>query len=403
MVLGTFPALVLRREFGFVNLRAIALVRTNFRSVSESEYGRDRLTTRFYGFLFGENPQLRQLFPAAMDMQRERLVAAIGYLLDHLDEPERTVKFLEQLGRDHRKYGVDGSHYAGAGRALHAALRDYTGPAFWTDSIDAAWRDVTTLIATAMAHGADSDDLPPHWDATVVEHRRVLDDLAIIRLQTDVPVPYEAGQYLPVRIPQRTRMWRYLSPAIPSDPTGHIEFHVRKISGGWVSPSMVNETRAGDRWSLGAPLGGLRIDLDSDDDVLMIGCGTGIAPLRAQVMEMAKRGVNPRVHWFVGGRHPCDLYDMYTMWQLAMTNPWLTIVPVSEDDANPWWHHDPPLEMPEGLHRLLFGPIGQIVAGFGSWADRQVQIAGSPSMIRATRQALLDGGTPSSRIQHDPV
>lgn len=386
-----------------MTLRAIALVRTNFRSVTETSHGPERLTNSFYGFLFGENPQLRQLFPAAMDMQRERLVTAIQYLLDHLDEPERTIRFLEQLGRDHRKYGVVGTHYAAAGRALHAAMRAYTGAAFWTDAIDEAWREITALIATAMANGADSDDLPSHWDATVVDHRRVLDDLAVIRLQSDVPIPYEVGQYLPVRIPQRARMWRYLSPAIPPNPVGEIEFHVRKVSGGWVSPSMVNETMVGDRWSLGAPLGGLRIDSDSGDDVLMIGSGTGIAPLRAQVMEMAQRGTNPRVHLFVGGRHPCDLYDMYTMWQLAMTNPWLTIVPVTELDANPWWHNDPPQEIPDGLHRPLRGPIGEIVASFGSWADRQVQIAGSPSMIRTTTQALLAGGTPSSRIQHDPV
>ncbi len=371
----------------------------NFRSVLDTPDGPERLVNSFYGYLFGDNPELRQLFPAAMDMQRHRFLTALTAIVDGLDDTDRIIAILEQLGRDHRKYGVEGDHYEAAGQALYAALAEFTGPALWTDSIDDAWRDVITLIVYSMADGADTDDLPPHWDATVLEHHRVLDDLAIVRLESEVP--FEAGQYLPVLIPQRPRMWRYLSPAIPHNQAGQLEFHVRRVSGGWVSPSIVNETQPGDRWALGAPLGGLKVDLQRD--VLMIGSGTGLAPLRAQVMEMAMRGTNPRVHLFVGGRYPCDLYDVQTLWQISLSNPWLTVVPVTEQDADPWWNTKPVPETPEGMHRTLYGPIGEVVASFGTWSDRQIQIAGSPTMIRDTTKALLDAGTPSWLITHDPV
>lgn len=383
--------------------RAIALVRANFRAVTHAPTGPGWLTNRFYAHLFGENPSLRGLFPASMEMQRERLVAAIQYILDTLDTPGQTEKFLEQLARDHRKFGVEAEHYEPASRALHAALHEYIGDAFWTDSIDAAWRQVMTMIATSMAAGAASDGFPSVWAATVVGHQRVLDDLAVVRLQSDLPVPYEAGQYVPVGIPQRPKMWRYYSPAIPSNQYGEIEFHVRKIRGGWVSPSIVNETEVGDRWTIGAPLGGLRVDQDSHKDVLMIAGGTGIAPLRAEVMEMAQRGINPRVHLFVGGQYPCDLYDIDNMWQLSLSNPWLTVIPVCEVDTNPWWNPLPVADLPNGMHRRMVGPIGEVVARLGAWSDRQVQIAGSPAMIEATANALVNGGTPPENIQFDPV
>ncbi|NEW48379.1 flavoprotein, partial [Nocardia cyriacigeorgica] len=77
------------------------------------------------------------------------------------------------------------------------------------------------------------------------------------------------------------------------------------------------DTTVGDRWLLGGPLGGLHVDPDSGRDVLMIGSGTGIAPLRAQLMAMAQRRSNPKVHMFVGGHHPCDLYDLDTLSKLA--------------------------------------------------------------------------------------
>lgn len=275
-----------------------------------------------------------------MDMQAKRLMTAIGFVLDHLEDWDRAQRFLEQLARDHRKYGVEAAHYDLAGRALVAAFRTYNGPV-WTRQLEEGWRDISILISASMAIGANSDKSQPYWEATVVGHRRVLDDLAIVRLQSESPIPYQAGQYVPVSIPQRPKMWRYLSPAIPTNPYGEIEFHVRKVRTGWVSPGIVNETQVGDKWLIAGPLGGLHVERNSGRDVLMIGSGTGIAPLRAQLIEMGRRGTNPRVHFFIGGRYPCDLYDVENMWQLSLSNPWLTVVPVCENESNPWWHPYP--------------------------------------------------------------
>ncbi|WP_040799429.1 FAD-binding oxidoreductase [Nocardia higoensis] len=385
-----------------MDARSAALVRANLRAVIQSPSGPERLISAFYGHLFAENPGLRELFPPAMDMQPKRLATAIAFVLDHLEDWDRAQNFLEQLARDHRKYGVTAEHYDLAAMALLDAFRTYNGPA-WTRELEEGWRDVGILISASMAIGANSDKSPPYWEATVVGHRRVLDDLAIVRLQSDSPVPYQAGQYVPVAVPQRPKMWRYFSPAIPSNPYGEIEFHVRKVRGGWVSPAIVNETQVGDRWLIGGPLGGLHIDRDSGKDVLLIGSGTGIAPMRAQLIEMSQRGVNPRVHFFIGGRYPCDLYDVENMWQLSQSNPWLTIVPVCEQKSNPWWYPHPPTDAPYGMHRTLIGNLGAVVASFGAWEDRQIQIAGSATMIADTRRALIAVGTPEHIISSDPI
>ncbi|NNH75479.1 flavoprotein [Nocardia uniformis] len=386
-----------------MDARSAALVRANFRAVVEAPHGPERLISAFYGHLFAEIPALRELFPPAMDMQAKRVMTAIQFVLDNLEDWDRAQRFLEQLARDHRKYGVEAAHYDIAGRALLSAFRSYNGTGQWNRGLEEGWRDITILISASMAIGANSDKSQPYWEATVVGHRRVVDDLAIVRLQSDTPIPYLAGQYVPIAIPQRPKMWRYLSPAIPTNPYGEIEFHVRKVRTGWVSPAIVNETQVGDRWMIAAPLGGLHVDLQARKDVLMIGSGTGIAPLRAQLIEMGRRGINPRVHLFMGGRYPCDLYDVENMWQLSQSNPWLTVVPVCENESNPWWHPYPPAETPYGMHRRLIGNLGAVVASFGAWSDRQIQIAGSARMIADTRRALLSVGTPDYVINSDPV
>ncbi|MCX5042016.1 FAD-binding oxidoreductase [Aldersonia sp. NBC_00410] len=383
--------------------RDIALVRANFRTVSYSAHSRGKLTNAFYGQLFGRDPALRQLFPPAMDVTRHRFILALQFILDSLDTPGAAEEFLEQLARDHRKYGVDAKHYRSAADALLIALRAHTGEALWTDPLDTAWTRFTDLIANSMIAGAEADDLPAHWEATVVGQHQLLDDLALVRLRADAPIPYESGQYLPIRIPQTPNMWRYLSPAIPANDGGELEFHVRKVRGGWVSPSIVNDTKPGDRWLIGAPLGGLHVDYECGRNVLMIGSGTGIAPLRAQVMEMARRGVNPQVHLFLGGVYPRDLYDLENMWRLSLINPWLSVIPVAEHQNNPWWHPEPPPETPPGMHRRLTGSIGHIVTSFGSWAEHQVQLAGSPEMVYTTTQTLIAAGVPEERISHDPL
>ncbi|MFD4428132.1 FAD-binding oxidoreductase [Nocardia sp. NPDC058497] len=385
-----------------MDARSLALVRADFRGVSETPGGPERLISAFYGHLFAQNPALRELFPPAMDMMPKRLMTALQYVLDHLEDFERAQKFLEQLARDHRKYGVEADHYDMAGRALLSALRTFHGNR-WTRELHEGWSDITILVSASMAIGANEDKSQPFWGATVVGHRRVLDDLAIVRLQADGPIPFKAGQYVPVQVPQRPNMWRYLSPAIPANPYGEIEFHVRRISGGWVSPAIVNDTKVGDRWKIAGPLGGLHIDRESGRDVLLIGSGTGIAPLRAQLIEMSQRGINPRVHFFTGGRYPGDLYDVDNMWQLSQSNPWLTVVPVCEERDDPWWYPQAPPSPSTGMYRRLVGNLGAVVTSFGAWSDRQIQIAGSPRMIADTRRALIRAGTPSEIIAADPV
>ncbi|RRQ29283.1 flavoprotein [Rhodococcus sp. Eu-32] len=382
-----------------MDARAISLVRASFKAVAAVEGGPEKLTSSFYAILFARNPEARDFFPAAMDVQRDRLVSAIAHVVDQLEELDRVLPFLAQLGRDHRKYGVTDAHYTAVGNALISALVQFAGTELWTDDVDSAWREAIAVIAGAMMDGANADEGPPMWHGTVVDHIRVLDDVSIVRLQLDQPMDYSAGQYVSVSIPSRPRMWRYLSPAIPANAEGQIEFHVRRVSGGWVSPAIVANTAIGDRWSLGSPLGSMTRHTAEGRDRLLIASGTGIAPIRAQLMEMASRTDNARVHLFVAGKYPCDLYDLPTLLHIASTNPWLSVVGVVESEEDPWWY------MHDGHHfdtAPIVGQIGQTVAEFGRWEGRDIQIVGSPSMINTTKFRLQAGGVDLSSVHHDP-
>lgn len=362
------------------------------------------LIRRFYDTWFAIDDSVREQFPPDLDHQRATFGLALRWVLGELaaQRAEEPVAFLAQLGRDHRKYGVTRGHHRSLGRALRYAMRTELGDR-WSPRVDAAATAALALISAVMAGAAEADDSPPWLAGTVLEHHRVSRDIAVVRLRLDQPLAYHAGQYVSVEIPQCPRRWRYLSPAMPPDPEGHIEFHIRSVPGGLVSPAVVTETRPGDRWRVSAPHGGLHIDRQGGD-VLMVAGSTGLAPLRALIMDLARFADNPRVHLFFGARYPCELYDLPTLWELSGSNPWLSVSPVSEFPGDPPWAADyPDVQPPRGLHVRQTGRLPEVVGSYGGWGDRQILLCGRPAMVRATRAMLVSSGAPAERIQHDPL
>jgi NAD(P)H-flavin reductase len=364
----------------------------------------DELISDVYTRWFALDISVRDLFPPDLAHQRAAFAKALSWLLGEIIEQraEEPVAFLAQLGRDHRKYGVTQLHYNGLQTALLGALAHHFGHR-WDHALAGTARDVVELIVGVMRGAADAEKGPPYRDAEVIDHIRATRDVSIVRLQLDQPLFYHPGQYVTVEVPQWPRRWRFLTPSIPADRGGAIEFHIRSVTGGMVSTAIIGETRIGDRWRLSNPHGGLHVDRDGGD-VLMVAGSSGLAPLRTLIMDLSRFAENPRVHLFFGGRYPCDLYDLNTLWQIASTNPWLSVTPVSEFSTNPPWAADFPVtDPPRGLHVRQSGLLPEVVTRYGSWGDRQILISGGPAMIEATKAALLAKGADAQRIQHDPL
>lgn len=366
---------------------------------SDSDVIRD-----FYIRWFALDISARDLFPPDMDAQRTAFAHAMTWVFTELiaQRAQEPVAFLAQLGRDHRKYGVTQRNYDTMREALITTLRDHLADS-WDDKLAEATHDVVALVIGVMRGAAEAEKGPPFCDGTVIEHIRATRDVSVVRLQLDRPLFYHPGQYVTVQVPQWPRRWRYLSPAIPADRGGGIEFHIRSVTGGMVSTAIVGETTPGDRWRVSNPHGALHVDRDGGD-VLMVAGSTGLAPLRTLIMDLSRFGVNPRVHLFFGARFPCDLYDLQTLWQVAAHNPWLSVTPVSEFNTDPPWACEyPDVQPPRGLHVRQTGRLPEVVTRYGNWGDRQILICGGPQMVEATKAALIAKGAPAERIQHDPL
>lgn len=338
----------------------------------------------FYAWLFTVHPHLREFFPMSMAGQRDRLVAALGRIVSRVDELPTVVPFVEGLGADHRRFDIKPDHYPPVGEALLATLAHFLGP-LWTQPLAGDWTAAYETLAGVMIGAAEKEAGPAVWNATVVGHERRGFDVAVLRLQVEQRgYPYRAGDAVPVEVPARPKVWRYYSPASAPRGDGTLDLHVKAVPGGQLSTAIVSGLTVGDTVRLGRPIGqALTLDPNSGRPLLLVGGGTGLAPLKALVEQVAAEGGRHAV-LFHGVRTEADLYDFPALAEMAHRYPWLNVVPVTSDDQ--WFRGER-------------GVVADAVVRMGRWQEHDIYVCGSAGMVAATRQRLLSAGVPDARIR----
>jgi len=352
----------------------------------------DDVPLYFYSHLFLSHPEVRSMFPIQMSGQRDKLVAALGAVVSSVDELDKVIPLVEQLGRDHRRFAVVTEHYAAVGASLLATLKKFLGP-LWTPDLADTWAQAYGLVAKVMVAAAErhEDIAPAYWEAEVVSVERRSVDVGVIEVAPRQEFPYRAGQSVAVEIPQRPRLWRYFSPANAPQPSRRVQFHIQPIAGGLVSTAAVRRLSRGDTVKLAAPVGE-QLTLPTNGpvpDLLMVAGGTGLAPLRAVLEQIGRgweaTGSGPRVQLFHGSRTAWNLYDDHYLTRLA-SKPWFAYTPVvSEDPTYP------------GARGL----VGTVAVEAGDWSDRTAMVCGSPGMVRHTVQELRAVGFPAASIRRE--
>ncbi|MFI6656956.1 globin domain-containing protein [Streptomyces sp. NPDC050523] len=345
----------------------------------------DQVTSYFYARLFVRHPDLRALFPAAMDMQRDRLFRALLRAAEHMDDTEALVAQLQSLGRGHRKYGTRAEHYPAVGECLIGALSRHASGS-WNAETEAAWIRAYTTISQIMIDSAAADErrAPAWWHAEIVAHELRTSDVAVVTVRPDQPYPFLAGQYTSLETPWWPRIWRHYSFASTPRSDGLLTFHVKAVPAGWVSTALVHRASRGDVIRLGPPAGSMTVDHTTDSGLLCLGGGTGIAPIKALVEDVAEHGERRTVEVFYGARTGHDLYDIETMLRLQQSHPWLSVRAIVDQQTR--------LQLPDAIRE------------HGPWNGYDAYLSGPPGMIRSSVDALMRyAGIPSERIRHDSV
>jgi NAD(P)H-flavin reductase/hemoglobin-like flavoprotein len=352
----------------------------------------DEVPLFFYSHLFLSHPEVREMFPVSMAAQRDKLVGALGAVVSNASQLDEVVPFLQQLGRDHRRFSVVAEHYSAVGASLLATLQHFLGAA-WTSELAADWAEAYGLVATVMVQAAEdsAENSPAWWPGEVLGVDRRTMDVTIVQIHPEQPLNYRPGQSVAMEIPYRPRRWRYYSPANAPRSDGSFELHIGLVPGGQVSGPAVRSLRRGDAVRIGAPVGDtLKLPEDDTRDLVMIAGGTGLAPFRAMLEQLDRRtppSQVPRVHLFHGARMPWNLYEHKQLTSLTQ-RPWFNYTPVVSDDTSYPGHR---------------GQVGAIAAAQGPWPNRTTLVCGSPAMVRHTVAELTEAGVPATDIHTESL
>lgn len=108
----------------------------------------DEVALFFYSDLFLRHPEIRDMFPVSMAAQRDRLLHALGRIVAETASLDGLAVFLQELGRDHRKFGTLAEHYEPVGTSLLATLAHFSG-ARWTPELAAEWKAAYSVFRVA--------------------------------------------------------------------------------------------------------------------------------------------------------------------------------------------------------------------------------------------------------------
>jgi NAD(P)H-flavin reductase/hemoglobin-like flavoprotein len=365
---------------------AIAAIKETFRYVAEAG---DKAVGFFYGQLFVRQPRLRQLFPPAMDEQRDRLFRALGRIVESLSTPEEMAAYLSQLGRDHRKYRVEPEMYEAVGAALLATLRVFARDAFTSDA-EEAWTAVFVAGSSLMIKAAEEDagQSPAFWTAEVIQVDHRADDIAVLTIAPDQPLPFTAGQHLTVQTPRWPRVWRSFSIACMPRDDGLLTLHVKAVPGGWVSSALVRHTTPGSELTLGPPLGTMTLEHAADRDLLCVAGGTGLAPVKAIIEQAIRESATTprRIYLYYGARRRQELYDLPDLWRLEDAYHGFQLIPVTSDDP-----------AFDGMQ----GNVGRVAARYMPHTDCEAYVAGPAEMVHESIRVLARAGLDKEHIHFD--
>ncbi len=215
-------------------------------------------------------------------------------------------------------------------------------------------------------------------------------DVMVIKLKLPATerLQFLAGQYIEILLKDGRR--RAFSIANAPHEDEFIELHIRHVDGGTFTDHVFASMKAKAMLRIEGPFGNFYLREASDRPILLIGGGTGFAPLKGIVEHALHHGNQRPMHLFWGVRALRDLYMDALPSQWARNHEHLQYTPVlSEPMADDAWSGETGTVVESVLRHY------PDLSGFDAY------FAGPPAMCTAARDAFLEHGLSEEHMFSD--
>ena len=246
-------------------------------------------------------------------------------------------------------------------------------------------------LTIAVREITQSSDIEPRIMPCRVESMELLtpDVMQIkLKLPENERLQYLAGQYLEFLLKDGKR--RAFSIANAPHDDNLIELHIRHVPDGHFGDYVFEKMKPKTLLRIEAPLGSYYLREDSARSIILMGGGTGFAPLKGMLEHAFQIGFKQPMHLFCGVRAKQDLYmhDLASKW--AQQYKQLQYTPVlSDPKAEDHWT----------------GPTGYVheavISAHPDLSGYDVYMSGPPPMIKAGMDLFYAHGLPETQIYSD--
>src|SRR6056297_1532848 len=210
------------------------------------------------------------------------------------------------------------------------------------------------------------------------------------RLRLKLPrgkrLQFLAGQYMDILLPGGKRRAFSIASA-PSEPE-FLELHVRHVDGGGFTGHVFTGMQPGEILRMEGPLGMFFVRLGSPRPILMMGGGTGFAPLKAMIEDLIHAGDDRPITLYWGVRTEKDLYAQSLIDEFADRHPDFRFVPVLSEPEPDWTGRT------GFVHSALLEDYSNLSAF-------EIYMSGPPAMVHAARKEFLAHGGTEQHLHYD--
>ena len=216
------------------------------------------------------------------------------------------------------------------------------------------------------------------YTAKVYRNLRAADDVSVLqlRLPAGQRAKFKAGQYLQVLLDDGSR--RSYSMANPPHESDTLQLHIRHLSGGQFT-QRVPGLKAGDALKVELPYGNFELREESTSPMLCVVGGTGFAPVKSLLDDMAKKGIRRPVTLVWGGRDRGGLYLMAAVDKWRKAWPDFTFIAAIEDAAD--------AQALDAFHGRADDAVRERCPAL---AGHEVYCCGAPPMVGAVKKVCIE-------------
>lgn len=224
--------------------------------------------------------------------------------------------------------------------------------------------------------------------ALVYAKEQLAPDIVRLLLEPATSLYYHAGQFINLRRPDGlSRSYSLVS--VPNQDY-FLEVHVKRLPGGEMSNWLCDELKVEDELEIQGPQGLCYYYSGRlDQNLLLIGTGTGLAPLLGIIKDALNSGHNGNIHLYHGSRSPDGLYLQDTLREMSEQHSNFFYIPcLSGNTTLPGHEFGRANEVAFEAHKELKG-----------W---RVYLCGHPDMVYAAEKQAELAGVSSGEIYIDP-